>query len=119
MGRILVLGASPNPSRFSFKAVLSLMHHNYDVVAVGFRKGIINQLNILTGTPPIANVHTILLYLGPLRQKDYYNYILGLKPKRIIFNPGTENIELAQLAFDNKIEVVNNCALVMIDSETF
>jgi predicted CoA-binding protein len=119
MGRILVLGASPNPSRFSNKAVSSLIYHNYDVVAVGFRKGIIDGLKILTGMPHIGNVHTILLYMGPFRQKEFYNYILDLKPARIIFNPGTENSELAQIAENKNITVINNCALVMIDSGTF
>jgi predicted CoA-binding protein len=119
MDKILVLGASPNPTRFSYKATICLMYRNYDVVAVGFRTGFINGLKILTGKPHIESIHSILLYLGPLRQKEYYNYILSLKPKRIIFNPGTENMELVKLAEDKNIEVKISCALVMMENEIF
>jgi predicted CoA-binding protein len=119
MNRILVLGASPNPERFSFRAVLSLMQYNYEVVPVGFRNGTINGLQILTNKPQIENVHTILLYMGPQRQKEYYSYIINLQPARIIFNPGTENRELAILCEESGITIVNNCALVMLNSDTF
>jgi predicted CoA-binding protein len=119
MGKILVLGASPNPLRYSYKAVQTLQRNNYHVIAVGFRNGDINSLQIITGKPHIEDVDTILLYMGPPRQKEFYDYILGIKPKRIIFNPGTENKELAALAGENNIKTVENCAIMMIDAGCF
>jgi uncharacterized protein len=113
MNNMVVLGASPNPDRFSYKAVKSLLKHNFNVVAVGLRPGLIDNFPIQTGQPPIDDVHTILLYVGTEKQKEYYKYILHLKPKRIIFNPGTENYELAQMARDKGIEVVFDCYFVM------
>jgi uncharacterized protein len=119
MNRILVLGASPNPQRYSFKAVITLMQYHYEVVAVGFRNGIINGLQILNDKPQVDDIHTILMYMGPHRQKEYYTYILNLQPARIIFNPGTENRELAILGEERGITIINNCALVMLNSDTF
>ncbi|HDJ33373.1 MAG TPA: CoA-binding protein [Bacteroidetes bacterium] len=115
----LVLGASPNPRRFSYKAVKSLVRHNYPVVAVGFRPGMIGDIEILTGRPPLKNIHTIALYLGPERQKDMYDYILDLNPRRIIFNPGTENDELMEKARSQGIEPVTNCALIMLNNGNY
>ena len=116
MKKTLVLGASPNPLRFSNKMVKSLIKHNIDVVAVGFREGEIGGIKILTGLPEVNNVHTVSLYIGPKRQPEYYDYILSLKPKRIIFNPGTINEEFMSLAKQKKIEIVTDCALVMVSS---
>jgi uncharacterized protein len=116
MKKYLVLGASPNTLRHSNKAVKSLLRHNYEAIPVGFRNGTISDLPILTDEPEINNVHTILLYIGAKRQPDYYDYILDLNPKRIVFNPGTENPEFQDIAALNGIEVVVGCALVMINS---
>lgn len=116
MKKTLVLGASPNPLRFSHKMVKSLIRHNITVVPVGFRSGEISGINILVGKPDIKHVHTISLYIGSKRQPGYYEYIFSLKPKRIIFNPGTINPELMKLAKQKKIQVVTDCALVMVSS---
>ena len=116
MKKTLVLGASLNPLRFSNKMVKSLIRHKFDVVAVGFREGEIGGINILTGQPEVKNVHTVSLYIGTKRLPEYYDYILSLKPKRIIFNPGTINEEFMLLAKQNKIEIVTDCALVMVSS---
>ncbi len=115
----LVLGASPNPQRFSHKAVKSLVRHGYPVVAAGYRSGEIGEIEIQTGWPKFRDIHTIALYMGPDRQKDLYDYIIGLKPKRIIFNPGTENEELVELARKNNIQPVVGCALVMLNTGTY
>ena len=116
MKKTLVLGASPNPLRFSNKMVKSLVRYKFDVVPVGFRMGEIAGIIILTGKPEVKNVHTISLYIGPKRQPEYYQYIFSLKPKRIIFNPGTINGELMALAKQKNIRVVTDCALVMVSS---
>ena len=114
MKKTVVLGASPNPSRYSNQAVKRLTSSNIEVIPVGVRKGEIEGINILTETPFIEDVHTITLYLNPTRQEAYYDYILGLKPKRIIFNPGTENPELIRLATAQNIEAEIACTLVLL-----
>lgn len=114
MTKTLVLGASPNPARYSFIAVRQLLDKGHETVPVGNREGIILGLDILRGKPELEDIHTITLYLNPYRQKDYYDYILSLQPKRIIFNPGTENIELINLAKEHSIEPVIACTLVML-----
>jgi hypothetical protein len=111
----LVIGASPKQERFSNKAVLRLQKYNYPVIAIGLRDGYIGNVKIMTGLPADPGpVHTIALYLGPVNQKRYYEYILSLRPERIIFNPGTINQELADLAMKNGIATVNDCVLVML-----
>ena len=119
MKKTLVLGASDNPNRYAYKTVISLQNHNHPVVPVGIRKGNINGLEVLRNKPLIKNVDTITLYIGPRFQPDYYKYILELKPKRIIFNPGTENKELSELAQSAGIEVLNACTLVMLSLGDF
>ena len=119
MKKVVVLGASPNPERFSYQAVQSLLQRNYTVIAVGIRPGFIENLPILTGIPDLASVDTLLLYIGPGHQKDYFEPIIKLAPRRIIFNPGTENPELINLCIKNRIEVVLDCSLVMLSSGQF
>jgi len=111
----LVLGASPNPVRFSHKAVKSLLRHDQEVVAVGFREGLIVEEKILTGHPPIEDVHTVSIYIGSSRQTDYYDYIFSLKPERVIFNPGTVNPEFMGRLKQAGIEPVSECMLVMLN----
>lgn len=115
----LVLGASPNPLRFSHKMVKSLVRNNHEVIALGFRQGEIAGIKILTGKPVLTNIHTISLYIGPKAQLPLYDYILSIQPKRIIFNPGTINEELMKLAHKNGIEVVTDCALVMLNKGNY
>lgn len=112
--KTVVFGASPNPSRYSNRAVSSLKRNGHEVVPVGFRKGEIAGIEIIKDNPTVEAVHTITLYLNPQRQVAYYDYILGLNPQRIIFNPGTENPELIKLAQDKGIEVEIACTLVML-----
>ncbi|MCK4920635.1 MAG: CoA-binding protein [Bacteroidales bacterium] len=116
MKKTLIPGASPNPARFSNKMVKSLLENGYEPIPLGLRKGDISGIEILTGKPGITDLHTISLYLGASRQIDYYDYFLSLKPKRIIFNPGTYNYELIELAEKNNIECVVNCALIMLSN---
>lgn len=110
----MVLGASPNPNRYSYSAVRQLQDKGHEVIPVGIRTGIIEGIVIQQDNPDIEGVDTVTLYLNPERQKPYYDYILGLQPKRIIFNPGTENPELIQLARKAGIEPVVACTLVML-----
>lgn len=110
----LVFGASPNAQRFSHKAVERLALAGHKVYPVGLRKGQIGQYDILLGAPMLEDVDTITLYVRPELQRPHYEYFLSLHPKRIIFNPGTENPELIRLARSNNIEVELACTLVML-----
>ncbi len=117
--KTLVLGATTNTSRYSNIAVHRLHRNDVEAVPVGIREGEIDGTPILHGQPQIDDVHTITLYLNPERQKPYYDYILGLKPKRIIFNPGTENPELIRLAKQQGIETEIACTLVMLSTGSY
>lgn len=117
--KTLVIGVSTNPGRFSYLAIKSLVKHNIDVVAIGRREGKLEGIKILTDRPQIENIHTISLYLNPENQLDYLDYFITLNPKRIIFNPGTENGELLKLAKANNIKVVFDCTLVMLNNGSY
>ena len=120
MKKTIVLGASPNPVRFSYKAVRSLKRHDIEVIPIGFRKGLIEDIEIFTGQPDIKDVHTVSLYIGSSRQTEYYDYIISLNPKRVIFNPGTVNSEfLLMLAEEADIEAISECMLVMLNEGEF
>lgn len=110
----VVIGASENPERYAHKAVLSLQKHGLEVHPVGLKNGVINGINIHSDRPAFENIDTVTLYVGPANQASWYDYILSLKPKRIIFNPGTENSELESLAQKQGIETVEACTLVML-----
>ncbi len=117
--KTIVLGASPNPIRFSHKAVKSLLRHEHEVVAIGFRKGEIVEKEILVGHPMVEDVHTVSIYIGSSRQEDFYDYIISLKPKRVIFNPGTVNPTFMSRLKNVGIEPVSACMLVMLSDEEF
>lgn len=112
--KTLVLGASPKPDRVSNQAVHRLLRAGHEPVPVGVREGEIAGIPILTGTPDVPEVDTLTLYLNPQRQEPLYDYMLSLRPRRIIFNPGTENPALAKLAHEHGIEVEVACTLVML-----
>ena len=109
----LVLGASLNPNRYSYKAVLSLKQNGYNVIAVGDKIGNVNGVSIAK-TFPKKGIDTITIYLGAENQLAYYESILSSNARRIIFNPGAENNELATLASKKGIEIVEGCTLVML-----
>ncbi len=112
--KTLVLGVSLKPHRYSNMAVNRLVNHQHEVVAIGLREGIVAGVPIIKGEPDLDNIDTITLYMNPKRQVALYDYILGLHPKRIIFNPGTENMELMELAQAKGIETEIACTLVML-----
>lgn len=114
--KTVVLGASPNPQRYSFLAVSRLKAHGHPVVAIGKREAQIADTPVIKDHPAVDNVDTVTLYLNPQRQKEYYDYILQLRPKRIIFNPGTENEELEKLAVRHGIEPMEACTLVLLST---
>lgn len=114
--KTLVLGASENTARYSNLAIRSLRKHEYPVVAIGRREGTVGDTPIITAQTPINDIDTVTLYLNPTNQKPYYNYILSLRPRRLIFNPGTENEELNELAITNGIVPLEACTLVLLST---
>jgi predicted CoA-binding protein len=116
MKKTLVLGASENPARYSFEAVTRLRKHGHEVVAVGRKSAVVAGVQIETVPPAVHAIDTVTLYLNPTAQKPYYDYIVGLKPQRIIFNPGTENDELEAIAQQNGIKTIEACTLVMLST---
>ncbi|MCW3070492.1 MAG: CoA-binding protein [Bacteroidetes bacterium] len=114
MKKTVVIGASENPDRYAYKATIALQNHQHQVVPVGLKEGQINGIKILKDKPPVEDVDTVTLYVGPQNQPAWYDYILSLKPKRVIFNPGTENDEFEEQLKKNNIEPVEACTLVML-----
>lgn len=111
----LVLGASLNPDRYSNMAIKLLLKKGFNVKAVGNRKGNVLNTEIATETKVFDDIDTVTLYLSPTNQPKYYEYILQLKPNRIIFNPGTENDELRLMAENKGISTENACTLVLLN----
>jgi len=114
--KTLVIGASENPERYSHLAVQKLMAHQHPVVAIGLRKGNIGNTLIETEKIPFSDIDTVTLYINPLRQSAYYEYIFSLNPKRIIFNPGAENEEFYDLAKQKGIKTQDACTLVLLST---
>ena len=110
----LVIGASEKEERYSNMAVKLLTSYQHQVYAIGNKQGIIGNVPIQTGKPDLKNVDTVTLYLNEKLQKEHYDYILSLQPKRIIFNPGTENDELIALAEEHHINAIVACTLVLL-----
>jgi uncharacterized protein len=117
--KTLVLGASDNPSRYSYLAIQRLRSHGHPVVAVGRKNTKVADVIITKEKDKFDNVDTVTLYLNPANQKEYYDYIVSLHPKRIIFNPGTENEELVQLAKQHDISSKEACTLVMLSTNQY
>lgn len=114
--KTLIIGASENKERYSNLAVRKLLAHDHPVVALGKRKGMIENTPIITEQEPMNDIDTVTLYLNSLHQKAYYDYILSLNPKRIIFNPGAENEELELMAQNKGIKTLEACTLVMLST---
>ncbi|MBS1774079.1 MAG: CoA-binding protein [Bacteroidetes bacterium] len=114
--KTLVLGASDNPNRYSYLAINRLRAHGHSVVAIGNRTGRVAGVEIIKEHPELDDIDTVTLYLNPANQKPYYDYILSLKPKRVIFNPGTENDELERKLMAHHIFPQEACTLVLLST---
>jgi|SRR5215469_12942498 len=117
--KTLVLGASENPSRYSYLALQRLQLHHHPVLAIGKKKAIVGNVSIETEKKEWKDVDTVTLYLNPNNQKEYYDYIFSLNPKRIIFNPGAENDELAKMASSKGIQPMEACTLVLLATNQY
>lgn len=114
--KTLVLGASDNPSRYSYLAINRLRAYGHEVVAIGKKTGKVGDVSIVTEMPEMNDIDTITLYLNPTNQKPYYDYITSLNPRRIIFNPGTENDELERKLAQKGTNTLEACTLVMLST---
>ncbi len=119
MKKTLVLGASLNPSRYSNLAINRLVNHKHTVVAIGLKSGRVAGVAISTEKENFKDVDTVTLYLNAKRQQEYYDYIISLKPKRVIFNPGTENPEFYELLQKNNIAFEAACTLVLLGTNQY
>ncbi len=117
--KTVVLGATTKPDRYAFLAINKLVEKGHTVLAIGQNAGEVAGVKIHTKAIPLKNIDTITLYLNPSRQRDYYNYIVEAKPKRVIFNPGTENPELYQLLELNNIKAQVACTLVLLTTNQY
>lgn len=117
--KTVLIGASTNPDRYAYKATISLQKHGHEVFLLGIKEGQVNGNAIQTTKPLLTDIDTVILYIGPQHQAEWTDYLLALKPRRIIFNPGTENEGLEQLAQNTGIETIEGCTLVMLSVGTF
>ena len=115
-----VIGVTPNENRYAFKAVTQLCAHKFPVTALGFRPGDVACQSIIKNWPStINNLKVVSMYIGPARQPEHYDYIIGLNPKKVIFNPGTENIEFYQKLNNAGIEYEEACTLVLLSTGAY
>lgn len=117
--KTLVIGASEKEERYSNKAIRQLRKHDHPVVAIGLRKGKVMDVEFDKEKKSFEEVDTVTLYVGPKNQPEYYDYIVSLKPRRVIFNPGTENAELYRILDENSIESEVACTLVLLSTNQY
>jgi uncharacterized protein len=117
--KTLVLGATTKPERYAYKAMNMLTQKGHTVLAIGQNAGEVAGVKIQTKAIPVKNIDTVTLYLNPVRQRDYYNYIIEAQPKRVVFNPGTENPEFYQLLELNNIKAEVACTLVLLATNQY
>lgn len=114
--KTLVLGASDNPARYSYLAINRLRSHGHPVAGIGRKNTKVADVFIEKDKIPYEDIDTVTLYLNPKHQEEYYDYIMSLHPKRIIFNPGTENDKLVELAKEKNIRTMEACTLVLLST---
>jgi|SRR6056297_1114004 len=119
MKKVLVIGASPQPWRYAYKAVRMLQDYDYKVLALGKTSERIENVYIETKRKAWENIHTITLYLNSQNSSEMQDYILSLEPQRLIINPGAENPQLEDAAQRKGIEVVRACTLVLLSTGQF
>jgi len=119
MKTTLVIGASTKADRYSNKCIKLLQEHKIKTYAIGNKEGTVNQVKIETGFPHYTDINTVAIYLSEKNQEVYYDYVISLKPQRILFPPGTENHEFEIKARANGIITEQACPLVMLNVGTF
>lgn len=116
MKNTLIIGATPDSSRYAYKAANMLTRFGHSIINIGIKKGQVAGVEIEKPGAVYNGVDTITLYIGPALQPQYYEYVLNTKPKRVIFNPGTENPEFELLLQQNEIHAIQACTLVLLST---
>ncbi|PVX49981.1 hypothetical protein C7377_1623 [Balneicella halophila] len=119
MKKSLVIGASTNPQRYAYQCITMLRDHNIETVAIGLREGNVQDVKITTEKEKFEDIHTVNIYLSAKNLKEYEDYIIDLKPKRVLFPPGTENPEFENRLTKEKILHERACPLVMLSVSTY
>lgn len=119
MKKTLVFGASLKPNRYSYYAVERLVANGIETHAFGIREGVVSGVSVRNTLEGLPDIHTVTLYLNPTRQEAYYSEIIGLQPKRVIFNPGTENPEFTRLLISEGIAAEDSCTLVLLATQQY
>jgi len=119
--KTVIIGVTTNPSRYAYLAASMLTEYKHEIVPIGLKKGEVfgKQILLINERPFVNDVDTVTLYIGPQHQPEHYEYILSLKPKRVIFNPGTENEEFEKLLATTGTETLQACTLVMLRSNQY
>ena len=117
--KTLVIGATTNKDRYAYKAIQSLINKTHQVVAIGTKEGMALDVKIETTKFPFTGIDTVTLYLNPKNQEEYYDYIISLKPRRVLFNPGTENPAFYEILKQNNIEFDVACTLVLLATNQY
>lgn len=112
--KTLVIGASENTARYANRAAKSLLQHGHEIELIGLKAGQIQGHTIQTGQPTLNDIDTVTMYVGASNQAGYVDYLKTLKPRRVIFNPGAENPDLARQLEQEGIEPIEACTLVML-----
>ena len=119
MKKTLVFGASLKPNRYSYYAIERLVANGIETAAFGIREGVVSGVRVRNTLEGLKDIHTVTLYLRPETQKSYYKDILALKPKRVIFNPGTENREFMELLRSHGVAAEASCTLVLLSTRQY
>ncbi|MFM2229247.1 MAG: hypothetical protein RL607_505 [Bacteroidota bacterium] len=117
--KTVILGASSNPDRYSYRALQRLLKYHHEVIAIGRKAEVVEGVPIQTGLPEVTAVDTVTLYLNPTHQQAYYTYIIAMKPRRVIFNPGTENPVFYAQLIQHQIQVEVACTLVLLATNQY
>jgi len=117
--KTLILGASTNPERYSHQAVIRLFQAGIETLPMGVNQGKILELPILPFFSELKDIHTVSIYLSSKNQSDYFDYLIKLNPKRVLFNPGTENEAFASLLDAHGIYWENACTLVLLSTNQY
>lgn len=114
MKNTLIIGATPNPTRYAYRAAQMLTAKGHTIINIGIKQGEVAGVKIEKPDQPYTDIDTVTLYIGPDLQPSYYDYIIDTKPKRVIFNPGTENSTFQKMLNLHNIEPIEACTLVLL-----
>ena len=114
MKKTLIIGASSNPERYSYKAAQRLLAYGHEIELLAKRTDVVFGQTIDIEKKNFEDIDTVTLYLSEKFQEEYFHYIISLNPRRVIFNPGTENPEFEKLLIENDIIAEEACTLVLL-----